>query len=57
MCKAGQFTTRSFYYKNVSDSEYMILRKKKAGITNLWFASGVKGSLKTWLAYKRNSFR
>lgn len=29
MCKAGQFTTRSFYYKNVSDSEYMILRKKK----------------------------
>ena len=28
MCKAGQFTTRLLYYKN-SDSEYMILRKKK----------------------------
>ena len=28
MCKAGQFTTRSLYYKN-SDSEYMILREKK----------------------------
>lgn len=47
MCKAGQFTTRSLYYKN-NDSEYMMLRKK-AGITNLWFASCVKGSLKTWL--------
>lgn len=31
--------------------------EKKAGITNLWFTSCVKGSLKTWLAYKRNSFR
>ena len=30
MCKAGQFTTRSLYYKN-SDSEYMILREKKNG--------------------------
>ena len=28
MCQAGQFTTRLLYYKN-SDSEYMILRKKK----------------------------
>ena len=28
MCKAGQFTTRLLYYKD-SDSEYMILRKKK----------------------------
>ena len=56
MCKAGQFTTRLLCYKN-SDSEYMILRKKKkTGITNLWFASCVKGSLKTWLAYKGNSF-
>lgn len=55
MCKAGQFTTRLLYYKN-SDSEYMILREKKTGITNLWFTSCVKGSLKTWLAHKGNSF-